>query len=870
MRNTIIFSAVLFIAVIAASIYYFRNLDNEHNQAAKPLKHLPDNTLLIVSLHNNEVSDNIFKDFDIFDALLGGDEMQLLGQFKNQLLRQEEIGQFFQDTEIYISFHPSKKGMETILTIPTSTAISADLFATLLKNIPQKYTVSHTDTLGQTIYNLTYGNKDSVLHVLYYQNILFSSSSKQLLTKIVDKSTRHLPDEQIDFFLKNSSRNTPLSIYFPHQQYDSIVHLYQRRNTGIFLDLFKNIQGQSAWNINFKQDALMLTGESELDQYSENYVSLFKNQQKTTQSLYNYFPANTAVYMEYSISDRSKFQKDLRNLFKRRKEEVAQKIDTTAFGQHLEHVIGDKFACIETANQNYIGFIQLNDTAAWRELQSTYLERTTDSIFRFKSSNVLYNKLGDPFKQLSRPYVIIVEDILVLANSSNTLKSYREDWIKKNLLTGTLGFKNFEKLQSYEANVTLFIHTKNAENKIVSSLTQPFQDNYKNTANYGFQDFYSWSVQLSGNNGKFTSQLYALYKSKSALGVTPEWTYSFDNRSITAPYIFEHSDTSKFILIQELDHTIHAIHPTGTKMWSAVFSGRIVGDIQQLEDRSIVLVTDKDRLYRFDTAGKPLPGFSIGLPEQPVATPTLADFEGKKVILVPTERTVLAYDLTGKKNTDWENFEIPDKISGPVVQVGKLLAVASSSGKIYYLNLKGQKQEEVNIKGMTTFHNPLGVYANDNTYHILVTDTSSNFYKVTPNKTPTPQAFEKNSPSHLVDFQYLSGNRWPEMIILDGSHLQAFNIEDDPKLLFEYNFTKDINDRPQYFTSASNKNQVLLGVASKPTNLIYVFEEEGNVMNGFPVEGLPLFYYGQLNYNSGTYLLTMRTDRKLYAFRHQK
>src|SRR5690606_31498072 len=185
-------------------------------------------------------------------------------------------------------------------------------------------------------------------------------------------------------------------------------------------------------------------------------------------------------------------------------------------------------------------------------------------------------------------------------------------WNRKNLLVGTLGFKNFEKLQSYEANVTLFIHSKNAQQKIVNALTRPFQDNYRNTTNYGFSDFYSWSVQLSGNDGKFTSQLYAVYKSKSALGVTPEWTYSLDNKAITAPYVFEHSDTSQFILLQELDHTMHAIHPTGTKMWSTVFSGRVIGEIQQLEDRSILLVTDKNRLYRFDTSGEPLPGFSLG------------------------------------------------------------------------------------------------------------------------------------------------------------------------------------------------------------------------------------------------------------------
>ena len=866
MRNTILFTAILFVAVIVASVFYFRNLDKEQNQAARPLKYLPDNTLLIASLHNNEISDNIFKDFDVFDALLGNSEVHMLSQFKNQVLRHEVLSPYVQDADVYISFHAAKQGADMLITIPTGTSIPAEQFPNLLYKIASKYKLSDTDTLGSKIYGMAYGDKDSVLYALYHQNILFASPSKQLLCKIVDKGTRHLPDEQIDFFLKNSSRNTPLSIYFPHQQYDSIVHLYQRRESGPFLDLFKNMQGQSAWNINFKQDALMLTGESELDQYSENYVSIFKNQQKKTQSLYNLFPANTAVYMEYSISDRNKFQKDLKGLFKRRKESIAQEVDTTRLGEQLEQVLGNDFATIETADQNYLAFVRLHDTVAWKEFQSAHLEDVGDSIFRFKSSNILYKKLGDPFKPLVRPYVTYVEDVLVLANSSSTLRAYRKDWAGRNLLTGTLGFKNFEKLQGYEANVTLFVHTKNAQQKIINSLTQPFQDNFKDAENFGFQDFYSWSVQLSGNEGKLSSQIYAVYKSKSALGVTPEWTYNFENSAITQPYVFEHSDTSKFILIQELDHTIHAIHPKGQKMWSTVFSGRVVGDMQQLEDRTIILVTDKSRLYRFDTNGKPLAGFSVSIPEEPIATPTIAAVNNSKIILVPSRKTVYAFDMNGNTYEGWTPPEIQGDITGPIRLMNDRFVLATKSGKVYFLDQKGNTVYMYNSLDGVEIQNPLAVYEQK----VWMTDNLGYLDKLSMDGTAVRFMLDAHIPKHFSDFVNINATSTPELILLDKGHLRVYDIADSAKVLFEYNFTKDIIHRPQYFESLSNRGQYLLGVASKPTNLIYLFEPDGNLMDGFPVEGLPLFYYGRINYNSDIYLLTMRRNHKLYAFKHQK
>jgi hypothetical protein len=635
--------------------------------------------------------------------------------------------------------------------------------------------------------------------------------------------------------------------------------------------LFRKLYGQSAWNINFKQDALILTGESAMDQYSENYISLFKYQQKTTQYLYNYFPANTAVYMEYSVSDRSRFQRDLKDLFKRRKEQVAQNTDTTGLRDQLERAWGNEFAFVETANRNYIGFVKLQDSIAWSDLRDGFLENTSDSIVRFKTSNVLYTHLGDAFKEFTRPYLTVVDSVVVVANSSQTLRAYRDDWNRRNLLVGTLGFKNFEKLQGNEANVTLFVHTQNANSKILNSLPTHYQRNFRDKDNYGFQDFYSWSAQFSGNNGTFSSQLYAVYKSKNALGVTPEWTYRFNDRAITRPYVFEHSDTSKFILIQELNHSIHAIHPTGTQMWSVVFSGRVVGEMQQLPDRSIVLVTDRNRLYRFDTEGKPLPGFSVALSEEPTATPTIAKVLGRDVIFVPTKNKVLAYDLEGKKLADWTETEINGEIVGPVLVVADQVVIGSSDGKIYYLDSRGQKTREVALSGNHEIRNPIAAYTDDEKVtKLLLTDTVGNFYKIATGEVPSPYLLQSVSPSHMADFQSIRGGVDPQLIVMDNSLLEVFDIRDSVKLVFSYNFTKDIRDRPQYFESPQERGHKLIGVSSKATRLLYLIEESGALVEGFPVEGQPLFYYGAINYNGETYLLTMRSDHKLYAFRHQK
>ncbi|MFZ4862010.1 hypothetical protein ACL9RF_07480 [Sphingobacterium sp. Mn56C] len=877
MRNTLIITALLFIAVIAASIYYFSDVNKDQTDSARALKYLPENTLLITSIRNDQITDNIFKDFEIFDAILGFQEAQTNTLFKQSLLRHDALKNYVDNADIYVSFHPEGKTISTLFTVPTQVSLKESDLSTVLAALGRDVKIETTDTLNTKLYTLHFEQQNSRLYAVYYQDIIFASTSKPILATIVDKHAVHLPKEQLDYFAKNSSRNTPFSVFFPHQQFPAFVQQFQERTKGIFLDQFAGLKGQSAWNINFKQDALMLTGESEITETQDSYLAIFSRQRKTTQQLYNYFPANTAVYMEYSFRDSKTFQQDLNTLFQNRKEsdrinntwkEIGDSAKTV---EKLNASWGSNFALIETQDQNHMGFVAIQDSAAWETVRSTILENVGDSIYRFKNSQLLYAQYGDAFKTLNRPYVTQVANVLVIANSSSTLQSYLTDWRKKSLLVGTLGFKNFEKLQGNDANITLFVHNRNAQYKILNSLPQAYQKKFKDKDNYGYQDFYSWSVQLSGNNGSLSSQIYAVYKSKSALGGTPEWVYPMENKAITRPYVFDHSDTSQFILIQELDHTVHAISTSGEKLWSAVFAGRVTGDIQQLPDRSLLLVTDKAQLYRFDTDGKAFKGFSATIPDVPTATATITQINGISCILVPTAKKVYAFDMEGQRLKDWKTVEVDGRINGPVQIAGEHFAIGTTYGRVYLLDQRGEKYREIDVPGDVEFNGPIGFWDKGNKeYQYFATDGKSNFYRIPEQEPTTKMRLENTATASISAFENLNGNSMPELVHLSKGELQVYDIADSLHRLFTYNFTKGVEDRPQFFPNAGSPTP-FLGVAVKASNLIYLFHiGDQMLVEGFPLEAQPLFYYGKISPTSDNYLLCMRRDHKLYAFRHKK
>ncbi|MFD2968316.1 PQQ-binding-like beta-propeller repeat protein [Sphingobacterium bambusae] len=870
MRNTIILSILLFVAVIGASIYYFADLNGSEKEGLRPLTFLPKETYLVSTFHNDATTDNIFKDFELFEALIGKQDMKQWQLWKAKLLRNASLQPYVNGSDLYLSFHPEGEKIVSLFSIPTSEPIEVESLAAVMAEVGKEFNVTHRDTLGARIFHLHSGNKDSIFHIAYHKQIFFASYSDSLINRVLDNNQPKLDKHAIDYFAENNSRNSPLSVYFLHDEVAKISQHLMRNRPGNNIGLFTSIGGQSAWNLNFKNDALILSGESETMRDRKNYLEVFGRQSKTTQSLFNYFPENTATYMAFAISDPALFQDDLQKMFKERGEseklsdqlQQLERNSNLSLNKEIRQIFGNEFAVVEQSNQTSLAFVALHDSSQLSQNIDRISTETGDSIFRFDQSNVLYALFGDPLKSFTRPYFMKHENSIVVANSQSLLQDFKRDMRRENLLINTLGFKNFEKIQGNEANVTYFQRTRTSSALIGNLLKPAFRENFRDSDDFGFQDFYSWSLQISGNNGDFLSNIYAIYKSKTALGATPEWSYTFENRPITAPWVFEHSDTSQFILIQEQDHTVHGIHPSGKQLWSAVFHGRVVGEAQQLADRSIVLVTDRNRLYRFDSSGNGLPGFSLGLSAEPSYTPTVAELNGQQLIFIPAGNELLVYDLEGKRMENWSNEKLAGNILFDVKARNSQVFIGTENGHFYQYDANGKliKQEVINGGH---FRNPLAFIAQEDAGSTLIAiDTANNFVTIDFKQPATKRTVGNWHGKSILAFDHMGATPANRLIVLDGKKLSTLQLPDGSPL-YDFTFTQAAEDRPQFFANGS-----LLGIASRENGLIYIFDDKGTVVNGFPIESMPLFYYGKIDYNSATYLLCVRRDRKLYAFKH--
>lgn len=132
-------------------------------------------------------------------------------------------------------------------------------------------------------------------------------------------------------------------------------------------------------------------------------------------------------------------------------------------------------------------------------------------------------------------------------------------------------------------------------------------------------------------------------------GERPIWTFNLHAALITRPIVGSIGDTSRFILVQDAYHILYAISPSGQQLWNAQLPGPILGDIQQLADLTLVFTT-AERLYRIDTDGDPLPGFSLQLPQRATGQGVTASHESAEDIRIDVQAgsRLLSFDARGR------------------------------------------------------------------------------------------------------------------------------------------------------------------------------------------------------------------------------
>lgn len=875
MKTTLIITSILFLAVIVASVFYFRDLNRDQLSREKPFSHIPQDASLLVSFRNDETTESIFSDYQLFRALLGDSLFHKLQHIRQTVLRRDGIAPFTDGQEIIFSIHPGESGTGLLMVLPTGAALPA---GTLFEQVAAADTSLEVTWTAekQARFQIRFSESGQPLFVGQKKGIILASFTEDLLIRALDETQPKLNDKAIAQFRSEELKNTPLALYVNHNQLFPLADTFMQHEPGEFMQLISGMAGESVLKMNFNGNALMFSGTSRLDT-TANYLSLYRNQEPVAQDLKQLLPTDVATGMLFGISDFPRLHQGIEDLLADRNElpqmQEQHRLIREQSAVSIQHDLlpewGDEFAVVELANRETLGVIEVKDSLAFSEVIQRISTPYPENTYRLNHSNLLYYSFGDPLKPFTRPYFMLVGNYFIFANHTGTLRRFKADYDQRKMLVTTPDYIAFDRLQANRANVSVFIHQENAANTISRQLKKPFRTVYTDDDNFGYGQFYAWSVQLSGASGSFFSSFYAAYIDAGAPGATPDWSVDLHGRLITPPAVFHYDDTSQFILAQASNHILYALSSNGRQLWNAQLPGPVLGEIHQLSDSSLVLTT-AERLYRFDTHGDPLPGFSLALPHRASYSATVYEKEGDVRLFVPAGDRILAYNATGESLPHWEDKPLTGNIlygmEQATLQDVHYVIAATDAGRIYFFNYNGQLVHLAEDRDEQGFGNPIALQTsptNAEESRVITTDTSGTIKSFFFGRDQRPKNVGNWSARHYFDAVNITGDSIPELVFADRGELAVYD-NATGKLVYHYDFGQEIL-RPLFFYNTSGKYAI--GVATSGNQLLYVFREDGTLTPGFPTEGLPPFYYGKLETGGPTYLLVGKADRKLYAYR---
>jgi hypothetical protein len=517
MKKTIILIVFLLIAIIAVSGLYFSRLNQGHNATKQYLADIPSNASLLLSFNNDSLFYDLFKDYKGFEFILGKEEINELKTLKATFLENNNFIAATNQQPIYLSFHNEKDSLHWLLNIPLK---SIDNFDLLKANFGSAATSKLIENGSISYFELSIPGVSKMAYASIQPDKALLSFSKSLIENSLDPESEHLSELFLEKFQENNRKNnSPLQLYINHSQLKGFLSILAKRQTGA-LPLFESLDGVSTLDLNYKSDVLMFSGTSSISLSDSSYLSLFLTQQPVPHQLKNWLPANVAEVATYGISDYTTFHNNLQKLLEKR-DEIAQLREQIRYIEDENDVVieddllsiwGNEFAKITLNSGERIGLIAIRDSLEYSLIADKISTVNSDSTSRqFDNSNLLYYALGDPFNDFKRPYFTYANGYLVIANTESELTVYLKSIKDEELLIKDENYILYNELQASSSNFTLFIHRENSNAAIEANLSTPFLKNYQNTDNFGFKKFYAFSLQLSGNDDQFITNLYGKF-----------------------------------------------------------------------------------------------------------------------------------------------------------------------------------------------------------------------------------------------------------------------------------------------------------------------------------------------------------------------
>jgi len=748
-------------------------------------------------------------------------------------------------------------------------------------------------------------------HYYFTKNAFIFSFSKILLEKSVRKIQNRgsiADSKAFKTISATSGKNVDANIYINYKFFNKISSSIILPKLQSQFSFFKSFASWSAFDLKIKNDAIFLSGFTHTADSLNYYLSTFKNQAPIDNDFTEVLPKNTSAFITLNFSNINDWRKryikylskygDYINYKKKQKQYKTNIKDL--FYENIEGNVSIAWInkSISEGSNDAVGIFRLSNPQVFNEKMNSLIAKDSSanaliskktiidkenniSIKRFLLHRIFSKLFGSVFANLNSSFYFIVDDYAVFANSPEVLSSFYKNYKSKNNLKNDIDFQNYSKSISSESNIFVYSNLTYSKSIINSVLNKDANQIYNKNIKK-INKLHAFTTQFSNSKELVFSSMYLNYNPLHKRSNKYIWEINLNNTLKTKPQIFvNHNTWNNEIVLQDENNTLYLINETGKILWKKKLNEKILGKINQVDfyknNKLQLMFNTKSKIYLIDRNGKNVENYPIQF-KSPATNPiAIFDYDKNKnyrIIVACENKDVYLLDKYSNKIEGWIFKQTQTKvnqIAQHFVNNEKDYIIFSDTKKTYILNRRGEvrikPQYDFERNKNSKFYFEQGKSKKDARFVCTDTKGIAHFIFIEDGNIKK-MIFDDFSKEHKFAYIDLLGNGAKYFVYTDNKKLKVFNR--DKSLRFEQTFNSNIKNSLALYKLGKTGIQYI-GITESLKNKIYLFNPNGKLLKGFPMNGCSPFTITSTNKkNKELNIIVGSLNKNLYNYSFYK
>ena len=561
------------------------------------------------------------------------------------------------------------------------------------------------------------------------------------------------------------------------------------------------------------------------------------------------------------------------------------------FSTYFLQWISNSYAFVQTSTGRTDG--ELDEFIVLKSTSETLKEQGLDQFLNetgllqsfeyqtFQIQQAIHNNLLEPFvvttnKVLKNPYLVCIEDYVIIASSKAGIELWIDQYIVGNTLINAPKFVNNMPVSSKALEQFYYVDSKQLD-LILESWLKDGDNEFYTFINAILKPLDQVALNLKEDKS------FNLYQTKSLVQDKQHrvlWKCQLEAEAVIAPKLISFEEGAALItLIQDNANTLYAIDPGGQVIWTKVLDSPVLSEFHSMdyyEDGTIeLLFNTKEKIYLIDKNGKDVSPFPIRLLSRASNGLQVVDFYETGAFtffLGSANGNIYGFDKQGRPFPGWNPMRDVGVITNPLLHFqfqhkdylalytsDRVLKVFKQDGTYRFPPVRIEKE----LVAAPRFQ------VSESTARIVLCHADASATIIPPNGEVFGIRFEGMQGTDAFVFQDILGDKRYDYLTLDDTLLALYYYEaNNFKRAWKQQLSNPI-DSLFVLSKSSTLNQPYIGVLDQRKQQINLLDTSGTLQSGFPLAGSTPFELYDLGVE-GSKALVVGFGEEVYCYQIAK